>query len=120
MSTAKRDDRVTARGPRAEHTLVEERPHLFLAGDITEEYLPRVRIVTLPVMMASADATAPTSDPACSTQTCPDSTTLLGCGETPTTDTDTTTTPTTSTTTDTTPGTGSGGTSTGGTSPGGY
>jgi hypothetical protein len=110
MSTTKSDEFVTTRVPRAGYTTSEERPSLFLAGEITEEYLPKVHIVTLPVMMASADDAAPTADPACSTQNCPESTTLTGCGETPTTDTDTTTTPTTDTTTST---------GTGGTSPGG-
>jgi len=117
MSTTKSDEFVTTHGPRAGYTLSEERPSLFLAGEITEEYLPAVRIVTLPVMMASADDTAPTADPACSTQTCPDSNTLVGCSgrpaPTPGTDTDTTT--------DTTTGTGgtNTGTGTGGTTPGG-
>ena len=114
MSITKRGELLTASGPRAEHTLVEERPNLFLAGEITDEYLPTVRIVALPIMMASADDTAPTMDPACSTQNCPDSNTLSGCSGRPTdpsTDTDTTT--------DTTTGTGGTGTGTGGTTPGG-
>ena len=109
---------VTTSGPRTGSTSSEERPDLFLAGEITEDYLPTVRIVTLPVMMASADDTTPTADPACSTQNCPDSTTLSGCGERPGDGGGTDTTGTgTGTTTGTT--TGTGGTTGTGTGPGG-
>jgi hypothetical protein len=108
---------ASTRGPQTEHTRGEEQPNLFLAGEITEEFLPKVRIVTLPVVMASADDTAPTTDAACSTQNCPDSYTLVHCGEGPAPapgpDTDTT-----DTTTGTTPSTGTN-TGTGGTTPGG-
>jgi hypothetical protein len=108
MAITKHNELFTA------HGIDEERPNLFLAGDITEEYLPTVRIVTLPVMMASADDTTPTADPACSTQNCPDSSTLIGCGERPDDGGGTDTTTDTSTGT----GTGTGGTGTG-TGPGG-
>jgi hypothetical protein len=109
MSTIKSDALASTHGPRAGYTLHEDRPNLFLAGEITQEYLPKVRIVTLPLMMASADDTARTADPACSTQNCPDSTTLVGCQESPDdgTSTDTTTDTTgggTGTSTDTTSG----------------
>ena len=117
MATAKSDDLVSTLGPRAEHTRGEERPNLFLAGEITEEYLPKIRIITLPLMMASADDTAPTADSACSTQTCPDSMTLVGCSGRPDDGTTTDTTTTDTGTGGTGTGTSTGGT--GGTGPGG-
>lgn len=111
MATTKRNELFTA------HGMDEERPNLFLAGDITEEYLPTVRIVTLPVMMASADDTTPTTDAACNTMNCPDSVTISGCGERPDDGGGTDTTTDTSTGTGT--GTGTGTTGGTGTGPGG-
>jgi hypothetical protein len=115
MAITKRDELVLAHGLRAEHARNEEPTNHFLAGEITQEYLSKVRIVTLPVMMASADDTTPTTDAACNTVNCPDTVTLVGCGELPddggtSTDTDTgTTTGTGGTTgTGTTGGTGTG------------
>ena len=110
MSITKRDEFAPTRGPRADYTSGQERPNLFLAGEITEKYLPTVRIVTLPVMMASADDTTPTANPACNTQQCPDNITLSGCGELPDDGggTDTTTDTSTGTGTGTAGGTGTG------------
>jgi hypothetical protein len=115
MAITKHNELFTA------HGMVEERPNLFLAGEITEEYLPTVRIVTLPVMMASADDPTPTNDAACNTVNCPDAVTLVGCGELPGDGggTDTTTDTSTGTSTGTGTRTGTGTTGGTGTGPGG-